>query len=330
MQAAAQDPTSSFFDNYHNFNDMNTQLKSYAANFSSIAKVVSVGKSLEGREIQGLVIAGKNVTSSSPGIFYNGGQHAREWIAPITMMYLIDHLLTGYGNNANVTHLVDNLRWHIVPIINPDGYDYTWSKDRMWRKNRRKDNLFCAGVDLNRNWGFEWNTGGSSGEPCSETYHGPSGFSEPEETAVSKYITANTDIQGYIDFHSYSQLWMNPWGYTSTPCKDNDIQLELSKGAVAAIAAVNGKTYNYGPISTTIYPASGSSADWTYGAAGVVYSYGVELRDTGEYGFVLPPSEIRPQGAEIVAAMEFMGNFILSNPRPRNSTAPVHTNVVQK
>lgn len=84
---------------------------------------------------------------------------------------------------------------------------------------------------------------------------------------------------------------MSPWGYTPQLPEDYDTQNALSAAAVAAIKATHGKVYEYGPIATTIYPASGSSADYTYGVCGIVFSYGVELRDTGEFGFLLPPEE---------------------------------------
>lgn len=95
---------------------------------------------------------------------------------------------------------------------------------------------------------------------------------------------------------------------------DYDDQNALGAAAVAAIKSVHGQTYDYGPIATIIYPASGSSADYTYGQCGVKYSYGVELRDTGEFGFLLPPSEIIPSGEEIFASIVAMANYITANP----------------
>jgi len=97
---------------------------------------------------------------------------------------------------------------------------------------------------------------------------------------------------------------MGPWGYTSQLPPDYNTQNPLAGKCVAALQAVYGTQYQYGPISTTIYPASGSSADYTYGTAKVLYSYGVELRDTGEYGFLLPPAQIVPSGVETYAAIK--------------------------
>jgi hypothetical protein len=104
---------------------------------------------------------------------------------------------------------------------------------------------------------------------------------------VQNYLYAHkSTLKGYINFHSYDQLWMSNWGYTYTLPQDYDTQNALSAAAVAAIKATHGKVYEYGPIASTIYPASGSSADYTYGVCGIKYSYGVELRDNGEFGFL--------------------------------------------
>merc|ERR1712166_1303575 len=121
------------------------------------------------------------------------------------------------------------------------------------------------------------------------------------------------DFLGYINFHSYSQLWMSPWGYTSSTCKDFDVQNAAAKAAVDALEAVHGTRFEYGPISTTIYPASGSSADYTYGVANVLFSYGVELRDTGRYGFVLPASEIVPSGEETFEGIKALAKYMIAH-----------------
>jgi len=227
-----------------------------------------------------------------------------------------NQLATQYGvPNSPYTNLVDQIEWTIVPLINADGYIYTQT-DRMWRKNRRVNTNRCIGVDTNRNWDYQWNTGGSSTNPCADDYSGPVPFSEPEVTAISNYLShkASNQTKGYIDFHSYGQLVMNPWGWSTSDCKDNDIQQQLANGAVAEVKKVHGQTYEVGAIAQILYVASGSSTDWTYGAAGAVFSYGIELRDTGKYGFLLPADQIIPQGEEIMPLVTYMGQFILAHP----------------
>jgi murein tripeptide amidase MpaA len=98
----------------------------------------------------------------------------------MTVAYVAQQFLMDYSTDSSVKSLVDNFSWTIIPIVNPDGYVFTWTDDRMWRKNRRKNpNSSCYGVDINRNWNYQWGTGGSSSIACSDTYMGPSGFSEP-------------------------------------------------------------------------------------------------------------------------------------------------------
>jgi hypothetical protein len=121
-------------------------------------------------------------------------------------------------------------------------------------------------------------------------------------------------VKGYVNFHSYEQLWMSNWGYTNKLPPDYQQQNALSAAVTEAIKATHGKVYGYGPIATTIYPASGSSADYTYGVCGIKYSYGAELRDTGENGFILPTTEIIPNGEEIFAGIVAMAKYIQANP----------------
>jgi len=310
----AQAPASeAFFNAFRTLDEFNAFLGSLVQKYPQLATKFTIGKTLEGREINGILITAKN-NNKKVGIVYNGGQHAREWISPMTNAWIANQLLTLYGSDSQITEFVNRFEWSIIPIVNADGYVYTWSTNRMWRKNRRRngDNwLGCYGVDVNRNWDFKWGEGGSSPNTCAEDYMGPSPFSEPEETLLANYIKSRGNVLGYIDFHSYSQLWMTPWGYTNSLPSDYTDLLAAAKACVDALSAVHGTKYQYGSISRTIYPASGSSVDWTYSAVNATYSFAVELRDTGRYGFILPPSEIVPTGEETFAAVRAMGNYIL-------------------
>jgi len=184
----------------------------------------------------------------------------------------------------------------------------------MWRKTRSPNpGSSCKGTDPNRNWDNHWCVVGASRDPCSDSYCGRQAFSESETRSVGQYIKGVPRLRGFVDFHSYSQLWMTPYGWTSARPKDYNLQMDVANGAVAAIKAKSGLTYRAGPIYTIIYPASGSSADYGYDNANVTYSYGVELRDTGQYGFLLPASQIIPTGEEIWQAVKFMVNYILSH-----------------
>jgi carboxypeptidase B len=230
--------------------------------------------------------------------------------------------VTGYGNDTHITYLLDNLEYHLVPVVNVDGYLYTWTTDRMWRKTTKPNpGSSCLGTDPNRNWDNHWclpGVGGST-DPCDDSYCGSAPFSEACVKTVADYVNSQENIQAAIDFHSYSQLWMTPYGYTSGLPSNNDAQTAMSVQAVAALQAVYNTSYTEGPIYSTVYPASGSSADWFYDNttnSHVQYSFGVELRDTGTSGFLLPPNQIIPSGIETLAAVVSMGDYLLKNPLP--------------
>ncbi|KAF9981255.1 Carboxypeptidase A4 [Modicella reniformis] len=245
-------------------------------------------------------------------ILLHGGQHAREWIGPATVSYIAKELILGYGVNKKITQAVDRYDFTIIPVLNADGYAYTWEHNRMWRKNRQPTSIpFCPGIDTNRNWGYKWNHGGSSGNPCNEAYRGPEAFAAEEPTMIANYILRKKNVVAYLDFHAYSQLWMTPFGgdCSEIPDDDEDI-MEGGLGAAKALMDVHGTKFAVGSICKIIYQASGSSVDWTYAEGGVKYSYGVELRDKGLHGYMLPAKEILPSGQETLAAVVHLANFI--------------------
>ncbi|KAG0365115.1 carbamoyl-phosphate synthase (glutamine-hydrolyzing) cpa2 [Gamsiella multidivaricata] len=245
-------------------------------------------------------------------IVLHAGQHAREWISPAVVTYIAKELILGYSHNKKITRLVNQFEFIIVPVLNADGYAFTWEHNRMWRKNRQPTSVpFCPGIDPNRSWGYKWNTGGSSSNPCNEAYNGPEAFAALEAKMMSDFIRKRKNVVAYIDFHAYSQLWMTPFGgdCDQIPKDDEDI-MEAAMGAAKALYGIHGKKFAVGSICSIIYQASGGSIDWTYAEGKVKYSYGVELRDTGRYGFLLPESEILPSSEETFAAVIYLSNFI--------------------
>jgi len=154
--------------------------KKHAENSNGLATMINAGKSHEGRDIWGLKIEGKN-RINRPAILYHGGIHSREWISPTTVCWIISELITKYESDPVVKKLVDSIQWHIFPVLNVDGFVYTWTTNRMWRKTRSPNQgSTCIGTDPNRNFPYRWNSGGSSGSPCSEIYHGKESQSEIE------------------------------------------------------------------------------------------------------------------------------------------------------
>ncbi|XP_018394061.1 PREDICTED: zinc carboxypeptidase-like [Cyphomyrmex costatus] len=281
------------FKNYHPLKTIYKNLDDMAKRYPNIVQTIVGGKTYEKREIKGVKISYK---ANNPGVFIEGGVHAREWISTATVMYIFHQLLT--SNNTEVRTLAESHDWYIFPVFNPDGYVYTHTTNRFWRKTRKPyDN--CYGADPNRNWNYKWNTAGSSNDTCSETYAGPAPFSEIETKSMSKYINSiSKKFYAYIAFHSYSQLLMFPYGYTTDRVENYDDLYNIGMKAITALAKRYGTEYAVGSIAETIYLASGNTVDWIKGMYNKSIIYIYELRDQGQYGFLLPPEQIIPTGEE--------------------------------
>lgn len=308
------------YDKYHTLDEIHQWIDQMVANYSDMITPLTFGKSYENRDIKGFKISSKKNATNGDGtqinakkaVWWDGGIHAREWISPATIIYIAQALVSNYGRDINITHLVDQFDVYILPVFNVDGYVYTWTSDRLWRKTRSKTPVAnCFGADPNRNWDYHWCESGASRDPCSDTYCGEKPFSEIEVAQVAKYIADQKGaIVNYINFHSYSQFWMSPWGYTTNRPTDFTLQDTGSIRAVNALRAVHGTQYQHGSIARVVYVSSGSSADWTYGTANITFSYGVELRDTGKYGFLLPDNQIIPSGEETLAGLIALTQYI--------------------
>jgi len=226
-----------------------------------------------------------------------GGTHAREWISPPVAMYVFHELLEKSKTSGQHAGLLDKLTLHVVPVLNPDGYVYTWTNDRYWRKNRRNNGEGSYGVDLNRNYEKAWGGEGSSGNKWSDVYRGPYPFSEPETSSLRDYVSELRGVAGFIDYHSYGQKILWPWSYTYNYPPDKDALNASGAIIQQGILDAGGKYYENGQASWTLYIASGVSKDWFYDAFDAM-SFTIELRDTGQYGFLLPENQINPTQKE--------------------------------
>ena len=288
-----------FFANFRRLAEIDAKLAALAAARPDIVTPITIGTSLEGRPIRGIRIT--NAPAGSPGVLFNATQHAREWGATTTACYIADRLVALHGSDPRITALLDRAWVDVVPVVNPDGYVHTWDVDRLWRKNRRNNGDGSVGVDLNRNWAFQWGGGGASAVPSDPTYRGPFAFSEPESAALRDYFVANPSVVGHIDFHAFGQLILSPWGYTTAAAPNAAAFSALGNEMRRSIVQSTGSAYTTGPIASTLYVASGSSVDHAFGVHGV-NSWTIEVRDTGGYGFVMPTTEIMANAVENLAA----------------------------
>ncbi len=299
-----------FFDDYRTRTELLDFYDALAAARPDLVTSRVIGTSIEGRPIRAFTICGGDATSA-PAIYVNTGAHAREWIGPATIAFVADALVNGHGSDPRITALVDGLCWHIVPLANPDGYEYTWSTNRLWRKNRRNNGDGTFGVDWNRNFSAGWGGPGSSGATNNETYRGTTPFSEPESQATRDDVLAQSNVAIFLDVHSYSQLVLWPYGYQSGEPTGTagEVHRAIGLGMADAIRSVHGTSFTPQP-AYALYLASGTSLDWAWDETGA-YGFTYELRDTGQNGFVLPPDQIIPSGEEILESLLWTGEQVL-------------------
>ncbi|XP_063697373.1 zinc carboxypeptidase-like [Culicoides brevitarsis] len=288
---------------YHDLTTMYKWMDDIAAQYPNVVTKFNVGKTYEGRDIKGLKVSYK---AGNPGLFLESNIHAREWVTSASSTWILNQLLT--STDANIRDIAENIDWYFVPVANPDGFEYTHTSNRMWRKTRKPSSSLCYGADPNRNFGYKWMTGGSSSIACSDTYAGSSEFSEPETAALAAfYSTIAKNITAYIDFHSYSQLLMYPYGTTVAGSISNeDEHIKVGKEMQKKIAERYGTQYEFGDIVTTIYVASGGSIDWVKGVHDTPFVFVYEMRDTGRYGFILPAEQIVPNAEETLDSLVTM------------------------
>ncbi len=292
------------FTQFHTPVRVDAELTNLANAHPTIAQIFTIGNSVEGRPIRGLKISSNvNVDDPTKGdVIFVGLHHAREWIAAEMSLYLAEYLVTHYDTDPNLQACMNNLQIWVIPVLNPDGYVYTATVDRYWRKNRRNNGDGTFGVDLNRNYSYQWGLGtGAGGSPntIDETYRGPSAFSEPETANFRDFVQARHNPRALVTYHSFSELFLRPWSYTLADPPGQPTLEYIVQNSIARIAAVHGHTYG----ETIGYRSFGEATDYFWNELRLA-AFTPELRpSSGAFGGFSPPlSEIIPNNEENLPA----------------------------
>jgi len=288
---------------YLTYAEMMVQLDSMRLRYPNlITAKESLGVTEEGRTIWGVEI------SDNPGVpesgeavaYYDALHHAREPQSMATIMYYMYWLLDNYGTNAEATYLVNNRRMCFVPIVNPDGYFYNQTTNPdgggSWRKNRR-NNGGSFGVDLNRNYSYQWGYDnlGSSPTPSSDTYRGPSPLSEPESRAVRAFTMTKMPSVAWST-HSVAGRYLNPYSYADTVTSYQYYAEFASDYSYA-------NNYLYGTVFQMLgYYSNGTTRDYLHHDIGC-YSWTPEV---GGSGFWPAQSEIVPIAQENLYGCKYL------------------------
>jgi carboxypeptidase T len=273
---------------FHTYDQLLAALKELQSNNSDISSLQSIGKSIEGRDIWAFHIntssdALTSGFSNKPGAIFLGNHHAREHVSLEIPLMLAQYLLS-HRRDPRVSQMLDARDLWIIPMVNPDGaeYDIATTKYRFWRKNRRKNKDGNFGVDLNRNYGYQWGTGGSETDSSSDVYMGTKAFSEPETQAVKDFVDHHLNAKVLLSFHTFSELILYPWGHSYDKISNQDDQKTFEK-----MATTMAKWNHYTPQqSSDLYIASGDTTDWAYGAHGIfAFTFELSPSDMMDGGF---------------------------------------------
>ncbi|KAK9516238.1 hypothetical protein VZT92_024181 [Zoarces viviparus] len=294
--------TDSFdFSRYHPINEIYSFQDMLVAENPNLVSKIVIGQSYQGRPLN--VLKFSTGGTDRPAIWIDTGIHSREWVTQASGTWFAKKIATDYGRESAITAILNKMDIFVEIVTNPDGFYYTHTSNRMWRKTRKPNpGTSCVGVDPNRNWDAGFGGAGASGNPCSETYRGSRAHSESEVKSIVDFVKSHGNFKAFVSIHSYSQMLLYPYGYTRTPVKDQTELHNLAQKAITDLASLYGTRYRYGSIINTIYQASGGTIDWTYNQ-GIKYSYTFELRDTGRYGFILPANQIIPTARETWLAL---------------------------
>lgn len=349
MSSAAADTAETV---YHSFDEADIGIKDrlykVAADYPELTKLETIGYSINNRQLLALCLTkekgkGKGKEKGSKGnikkpeVLILATHHAREWVATQMSMRLIDYLTSNYGKDARVTALLDTTELWIVPVANPDGYEYTFTNERLWRKNLRDNDgdgaiTLADGVDINRNFASHWGLDDEGSSPIwsDATYRGSEPESEPETKAVVDFVN-NHRFKFLISYHTYSDLILYPWGWqVKTPSFDDPIFVAQAgtddKPAISD--SLLGIGYDPG-VGADLYTTNGDFTDWTYDTAGIP-SYTVEMTygyhdpedESTYYGFEFPDDEVMVQKV-FEDNLEFALSLVESAKDPANPKSPV-------
>ncbi|XP_014103674.3 carboxypeptidase B [Bactrocera oleae] len=295
-----RDSTILNWNRYHDIGDIQQFLQHILETYPDLAEIVQIGVTHHKRPLEVLRISNGNPKNWA--VFIDAGTQARDWLSPASLTLAISKLTWLWDKESSFMRSID---WYFLPVANPDGYQYSRITDRLWTKNRYFDSQTgCYGVNLNRNYDYQWGGAGSSENPCKNLFRGPKKFSEPETKAIRTFMHNMREFLGsYVSFGAYGQAIAYPWGDADF-VTDNQRKLHnVARRAMLNFRKLNQAEYRVGTSYRLKLARAGNSVDWVQQRINPQYVYNVFLKDQGRYGYLMPPHYIVESGEE---AYEFM------------------------
>lgn len=313
-----------FFQDYRSLDTINAWLELLQSTYPDILSLEDIGETFEHRKMKVLHFTVPHEHSDGEGhgdrrtVVITGGIHSREWISISSTLYAIYELIELYKVDSQ-SRIFSELDFLFIPVYNPDGYQYTWTTDRLWRKNRQETiKPHCFGIDIDHSFNYHWTR--SSDWACGEEYSGEHPFEAMESRIWSEYLNStNADhkIWGFIDLHSYAEEILYPYAFSCEDRpRDEENLIEVAYGLAKAIRLLTGRIYQVFAAcldrDADLLPdlGAGTILDYMYHNR-ADFAYQLKLRDTGNHGFLLPAKQIIPVGKEVVASLKYLFHFLV-------------------
>lgn len=279
-----------FWTNYQTIEDIYDWFNYLAETRSDIVSVVTIGQSYEGRNITGIKIARG---TGKKAFVLEGGQVGADWLSPTVLTYLVDQLVK--GTDAEARAASEDFEWHIFPIVNPDGHQFTQDSVRLWVKNRRPTTRTTIGVDLTKNWNSQWGIIGGSFTPAASNYIGLGPFSEVETRSLARYIEGiGPNLVGFLSLRSFGQRLLVPFAHSTVPMYNYQDVLTVGRRAMGSLSVRYGTLYITGTSRLVHSGNTGAAEDWVKHRFNPPISAAYLLRDTGSWGYTLPVNQVLP------------------------------------
>jgi hypothetical protein len=250
------------------------KLKDLNAKYPHLTKLEQIGTSIHGRAIWALLVSTTPQTETAdyaakPSIVFDGMHHAREVMTSEVVMDVAEYALDSIENNSADAEMLKRWNIWIVPMLNVDGNNLVWTKSSFWRKNAHSDSSGTYGVDINRNYPFNWNRcNGASNSKFNDAYRGTAGASEPETQALMK-LAEEVRPTASLSYHSFSELVLYPYGCNGVLTGDNALVSSVANELAAMLPSDSGHgNYDPGTPWQLLYDVDGDSMSYLHGEFG--------------------------------------------------------------
>jgi len=283
---------------YLDYAEMVSVIRQTAALKPGIARIFSIGRSHEGRELWAAKVSDHvGVDEGEPEVLFDGGMHGREHMSTEMAVALFRNLVDGHGTNRRITDMVNSTEITIIFNLNPDGseYDHASGTILSWRKNRQPTpGSGEIGTDINRNFGYRWGTNPLNASPSAWTYRGPAAWSTPEASAFKRYVDGRVigdeqQVRVHVTFHQHGRIVLYPYGYTreAIPSDMDPDDHAVLKTMATEMSALSG--YDVGQSSSGEIHV-GNQMDWLYSTYRIM-TFTFEMGDA----FHMPDEAIRTE-----------------------------------